>query len=276
MVDGHVDPATVDGIQVFAGDGRATRRRLIDWCDVVIAQLGARGRALRLAARFDRPLVFYMQIGNTPQHILWGKPDLTIFSSHYVRNEFAWIERAIVVHPPIDEADYLTSPGKAVTLVNLSRLKGGHLLPALAERLPGHQFLGVKGWGAQLVPSKPPSNLTILGHQSDMRPVYGNTRVLLVPSIYESYGRVGLEAAASGIPTIAHPNGGVREALDDAAIWADRNDLDAWVDAIKGLDDPLVYESYSERARRRFEQLDPGSELDRLHDAICLLARSRA
>ncbi|MDQ1429588.1 MAG: hypothetical protein QOF40_190 [Actinomycetota bacterium] len=276
MVDGHAETATVDEIQVVAGDARATRRAMFEWCDVVIAQLGARGPALRLAAQFDRPLVFYMQIGNTPQHILWGAPDLTIFSSDYVRREFAWIERAIVVHPPIDEVDYLTPRGDAVTLINLSRLKGGQLLPELAERLPDHRFIGVRGWGAQLVPSTTPSNLTILGHQADMRTVYGMTRVLLVPSIYESYGRVGLEAAVSGIPSIAHPSGGVREALGDAALWADRNDLDAWVDAIKTLDDAAVYETYSKRARRRFEQLDPGNELDRLHDDVCSLARTRA
>jgi glycosyltransferase involved in cell wall biosynthesis len=37
--------------------------------------------------------------------------------------------------------------------------------------------------------------------------VYARTRVLLMPSEYESYGRCGVEAAHAGVPTIAHPTG---------------------------------------------------------------------
>ena len=42
--------------------------------------------------------------------------------------------------------------------------------------------------------------MRVVDHTTDMRSVYAQTRVLLVPSVYESYGRVALEAAASGIP----------------------------------------------------------------------------
>jgi glycosyltransferase involved in cell wall biosynthesis len=104
-----------------------------------------------------------------------------------------------------------------------------------------------------------------------MRTVYERTRILLMPSAYESYGRVGLEAAASGIPTVAHPAAGIREALGDAALFVDRNDVDRWVEAIGSLDAPEEYARRAELARRRFETLDPSSEIDALEAKLCAL-----
>lgn len=44
-----------------------------------------------------------------------------------------------------------------------------------------------------------------------------------------------VEALASGIPVIAHPTPGLREALGDAATFIDRDDHRAWADAVAGL-----------------------------------------
>ena len=94
-----------------------------------------------------------------------------------------------------------------------------------------------------------------------------------MPSVYESYGRVALEAAVSGIPTIAHPTAGVQEALGDAALWADRDQLSAWVDQISALDDPGAYATRSRLVRARFDELEPTIEIDALERELVCLAR---
>jgi glycosyltransferase involved in cell wall biosynthesis len=138
--------------------------------------------------------------------------------------------------------------------------------------MPGRSFIGVEGWGTQVVPEPIPANVTVLPKQRDMREVYGKTRIVLIPSAHESYGRVALEAAVSGIPTIACPIDGVREALGDACLWVDREDVEAWIAQIEALDDPVTYARYSTAARRRFEELDPRSEILALEAALRELA----
>jgi glycosyltransferase involved in cell wall biosynthesis len=216
-----------------------------------------------------------MHMGNVPRRALYGHPELTVFNSELLRDQYAWIAQGLVVHPPIREAGYLSTRGRAITLVNLTEPKGADVFYSLVRQLPDHQFLGVKGTGAQLVPGTIPENLTVLEQVADMREVYGRTRVLLMPSVYESYGRVALEAAVSGIPTIAHPAAGVREAMGDAVLWADRADLNQWTGAIRRLDDPVEYETRSLLARARFEQLDSGGEIDQLERALLGLRKTR-
>jgi glycosyltransferase involved in cell wall biosynthesis len=205
--------------------------------------------------------VYYVQIGGTPRNASFGTPALTVFNSHAVRAQFPWVEHATVLHPPIDADAYRTTPGEAITLVNLNAIKGAATFYALAERLPDRRFLGVRGWGEQEIPDPVPANVTIVGPVADMRSVYGQTRILLVPSVYEAYGRVALEAAASGIPTIAHPTPGVEEAMGDAAIYVDRDDIAGWQHAIQRLDEASGYSEWSCRAMDRCAQLAPDAEI---------------
>lgn len=268
LVDEEHGHRTLDGIDVLGNDSRARRADLYQWCDLVIAHLGSHHRAIRLAARYGRPFVYYVQIGGTPMRAGFGTPALTVFSSDFVRAQFPAARNTIVLHPPIDGAKYRTVPGDAITLVNMNAIKGAATFFALAERLPEHRFLGVRGWGPQQLPDPLPGNVEIVGPVDDMRAVYARTRVLLVPSTYEAYGRVALEAAASGIPTIAHPTPGVEEAMGDAATYVDRDDLDGWVAAIERLDDPVAYLHASGAAADRFSALDARPELDDLERAL--------
>ena len=80
-----------------------------------------------------------------------------------------------------------------------------------------------------------------------------------MPSDYESWGMVGVEAMHSGIPVIAHPTPGLRESLADAGTFIDRGDVDAWEAAIRRLYDD---EDAFTRARKRAGELDPVDELD--------------
>lgn len=76
--------------------------------------------------------------------------------------------------------------------------------------------------------------------------VWSRTKVLLIPSNYETYGMVGVEAIASGIPTIAHPTDGLCESLGDAGWFIPRDDVDEWQRVIELLlTDDAVYDCAS-------------------------------
>ncbi len=106
--------------------------------------------------------------------------------------------------------------------------------------------------------------------------VYARTRILLVPSEYESWGRVGVEAFAAGIPVIAHPTPGLTESLGTAGIFANRRDIDAWEQAINGLLKPRAYTAASKKAKARAAELDPTADLERWVAAMATLAQRRA
>jgi hypothetical protein len=245
-----------DGLDVIA---RPSRRRLVGAyrrADVAFTQLTSRNRALRLGALTHRPVVHFLHMGGPPTGFALGRPDLLVFNAEWLRSRSAPGGDGIVFHPPLVPEAYATEPGTAVTLVNLNARKGGALFVELARRCPDREFLGVVGgWGAQDVGGTLPPNLEVLGPVEDMRDVYARTRVLLVMSDHESYGRVGLEAGCSGIPTIAAPLEGVREALGDAAVFAPRDDLDEWVAALHLLDDPGEYARRAGSARIRAHEV---------------------
>jgi glycosyltransferase involved in cell wall biosynthesis len=179
------------------------------------------------------------------------------------------------VHPPVDAAEYATTPGECITLINLSEDKGASVFYRLAERLPDQRFLGVVGgYGKQVIEEAP--NVEVLPHVPADRirdDVYAQTRILLMPSAHESWGRTGIEAMSSGIPVIAHPTEGLQESLAGAGIFADRDDLDAWETAVRLLLDKRRWNGASRRAKKRATELDPAADLERWCLAVEELGR---
>ena len=261
MVDTDGVTGDVEGLAVVA---RPRWRDLVAAyrdADVVLTQLSSRNAAMRLGALTRTPVVQLAHMGKLVEGRGLGTPALAVFASAWLRDASVWSAPGLVLHPPLLLERYATTPGHAVTLVNLNERKGGPQVLALARRCPELEFLGVEGgWGAQDVPGATPPNLTVIAPVSDMREVYARTRVLLMPSDHESYGRVGLEAACSGIPTIASPVAGIREALGDAALYADRDDLDQWVTHLRRLDDPAEYARRSDAARARAAEVAAGAD----------------
>jgi hypothetical protein len=130
-------------------------------------------------------------------------------------------------------------------------------------RFPSVPFIGVKGgYGTQFIPEVIPGNVTVYEPMQDMRSIYAQTKIVLMPSSYESWGRVAIEAAASGIPTIAADTPGLREALGATGYFLPATDIDAWSTAVEHLlGCEQAYAINSRDARARFEQLQV------LHDA---------
>ncbi len=173
--------------------------------------------------------------------------------------------------PSLDARDDNRKPRPTfVTMINPMAVKGADIALELAERLPRQEFLFVEGWGPDpaivgRIERQP--NATYLRKQMDMRAVYGRTAVLIVPSQWqEAFGRVVLEAQASGIPVIASRTGGLPEAVGDGGILIDDyRDPDRWLSALQGLlEDPARYRSLSEKAIANTRRFDLRRGLDRL------------
>lgn len=267
-------PYDLHGITVHPHKGRNDPWPFVENADVVITHLENTARAGALCAMVKRPLVQVLHNTHpTTKTFLTGSTALAVFNSQWMADDFAYTGRQLIVRPPVFAEEYRTKPGRAVTLINLNEAKGAHTFYALAERLPDVEFLGVVGaYGEQLIRTDLP-NVTVLEHGQDMRAVYSRTRVLLMPSSYESWGRVGVEAMCSGIPVIANPTPGLREALGEAGTFADRDDIDSWQAELSRLLQPTAWRAASKRAKTRAGELDPTVDLDRWCAAIEYLAR---
>lgn len=174
-----------------------------------------------------------------------------------------------VLYPVVDRSRYETDRGDAITLINLNTNKGGSFFWQLASSMTDRSFLGVKGaYGDQAVPPPGLSNARVEKHTPDIRSIYAQTRILLLPSQDESWGRVAIEAAVSGIPTIALATRGVIEALGGSGFVMPSRDIRLWREAIEKLDDPETYECYSRAAKSRAAELAPGPIIERFENDL--------
>lgn len=249
--------------------------------DVVVSHLGDRGVGAKWAKRVGAASVrmVHGQDKAAADFLAEGPTDLVVWNSSATAATVPWFGRAITVHPPIRPAAYRCKPGRAHTLVNLSKPKGAETFWHLTEALPGFDFLGVLGgYGVQHLPTEVEArmmcgeertgNVTIWHPRTDARDIYRRTGVLLMPSETETYGRVGVEAMCAGIPVVAHPSPGLCEALGDAAVWCDRDDHDAWVGALRRLADPTEWAIRSAWSSEHVRDLDPSAELDLFADSV--------
>ncbi|MGA4964507.1 glycosyltransferase family 4 protein [Streptomyces pseudogriseolus] len=277
------------GIRVVPLEARLDFPTAVRQADVLISHLECVPSTSALARGYGKPVVVLCHNTHRPtfRDMAAGNTALAVYNSRWMQAEaelfFAEYPKAvrpgagIIVRPPVFADEYATKPGKAVTLVNCNVEKGGRVLEALARRMPEQQFLAVKGaYGEQILPDLP--NVEVLDHVdgADMRErVYARTRVLLMPSSYESWGRAGVEALASGLPVIAHPTPGLCESLGRGGIFVDRTDIDGYEAVLtKLLSSPSEYRLASKRARERSRELNPTAELRTWVEEVESLAKS--
>lgn len=276
---GNRDRYDHEGVEVYSWAGLGGGiTDLICASDVILSHLGDNGHATRYAAAEGKPLVRMVHGVSPDAHDrlgVNGGPALAVYPSEAARAAVGFDGPSLVVHPPLDPAAYkVEREGNEIVLVNLCVEKGGELFWRLADALPHLGFLGVQGgYGNQIIEKR--RNVAVMGHITDMTRVYRRCRILLVPSITETWGRVGIEAAVSGIPIIAHPSPGLREALGDAPLWVDRDDIDGWVAAIRSLGLPRGHQEAVRRSEARIVDYDPLPQLESFATALeslCVLS----
>jgi Glycosyl transferases group 1 len=264
----HRPDYEIDGVrvEVLAEDRDGTRLSPTGPTpDLVVHHLGDRG--LGRSSWPSAPHVLMVHGRDRAIQASAETADLVVFNSEASAADvdLSTVKSWIVAHPPLDVT--AVEPGDLITLVNTSVKKGGDVLRLLSASMRHKSFLGVRGgYGRPVIPRA--RNVEILPPQADMAEVYRRTRILLMPSTAESWGRTGLEAMTSGIPVIAHPTDGLRESLGDAGIFVDRRYLRGWRTAITALDDPAAYEEASLRCRAHAAAFSSELQLERFAAAV--------
>ncbi|MBI4092937.1 MAG: glycosyltransferase family 4 protein [Candidatus Kerfeldbacteria bacterium] len=99
---------------------------------------------------------------------------------------------------------------------------------------------GAEGWKSRQVHDtvrelKLGQTVRFLGKISDdeRRALYRRARALVLPSLYEGFGRPVLEAMASGTPVVAAKASAIPEVAGKAGLLVDGFSVAAWVDALK-------------------------------------------
>lgn len=258
------------------------------------------GLVRRLNERFQKPLVVTMHFGENTESITkysrtgeWAE-FLWIVSNHiceYVKSNvmispfFKTIEavRPVMLENEIKFNERGTLPsGDCITLINANVMKGLELFVALADRFPDKKFLGVRPYYNHINVPEKITNIEWMDIQDDVRNVLRRTRILLVPSMYESWGRVAFEAMYNGIPVLysrpledtdpgRRPSGstdGMEEWITDSGFKCRRDDINEWVSAIHGLDDPATYTLYSEKACERAYGMDIFRDADAIERKV--------
>lgn len=169
--------------------------------------------------------------------------------------------------------------GDCITLVNANMNKGVHQFLEMARKLPERKFLGVLPYyGERQVPPSP-SNVEWVPFNDDVRTILKRTRILLVPSYYESFGRIAVEAMLNRIPVVysvpagksVYPGGsteGLHEWIQPAGIGCNRENIDEWITSIRSLDNETAYSERAEHSREHIEKMDLFSEAARISGLV--------
>ena len=274
---------TIDGVKIVYGvrpDAVLDTTR----SDVVITQFHNGPFAMDYAKRRQIPLIYvtHNDSWQTSKMVrLLAPRDLAVYNTEWISHTNSTSAHEIIVRPPIDRKSFKTKTSREyVTLVNLTPEKGVDIFYELAKRLPDVKFLAVRGgYYKHLQREIDLKNVTVIDNTPNMRDdVYAKSRVVLMPSTYESFGMVAAEAIVSGIPVIATPTAGLKENLGDGAIYARRGtgEVDKWYAALTTLlGDPKYYDEMSRKATAQSKVIDSDKELAAFVSAVEGLVNDR-
>jgi glycosyltransferase involved in cell wall biosynthesis len=268
-------PYIYEGVEVFGATGDVDAYR---WADVIITHLDYTQYSIIMAISAKKPIVHFVH-NDIPYSSIQSSVARTFiaYNSKWIADKLAYNKPFVVLPPPCDVAYYDTGEQErdCITLISLNKNKGAEMFYSIAASLPDKKFIGVVGsYDDQIILNMP--NVEIVRNSPDILATYKRTRILLMPSAYESWGRTATEAMCSGIPVICTPTPGLKENCGEAGIFVgkelenynpgepqvDRGSVDDWIKAINKLDDPETYKKYSLLCKARATALDPLADLE--------------
>ncbi len=206
------------------------------------------------------PLADYAVYNTYTSAVQWGEPD------------------AMVLHPPISPLPSNTfGNGDAYTLLSSLVNKGVEVVLELAKMYPDKRFIIVRS------PAEPTHGLADIEERAAQLPnvelhprvppeevhkYLAQTRILLAPSRYETYGMSAIEAAGYGIPCVHVDTPHVREGIGDAAVLIPPLDTVQAAWAIQMIEDNYSVYSAHARARAEWLQVRQTMEMEKFADFI--------
>jgi glycosyltransferase involved in cell wall biosynthesis len=248
-------------------DFRQALRQCIDAFapDVVWTQLDGIESVAHLARQARRRVLVYLRDAEDPPHVLRriaAQGCGFVCNSQFIAARVRRItgKSAGVIYPSLESNFGVQGDRQGfITLINPHRVKGVDTFLEVARRMPDERFLLVESWTLS-----PPAlaalserlaalpNVSFWHRVPDAGAIYSQTKLLLVPSVWEeAFGRVAIEAQSCGIPVIASRRGGLPESVGDGGLCIDDyRSPDAWVRAVREVtENPTHYEQLAARAR---------------------------
>lgn len=163
-----------------------------------------------------------------------------------------------------------TRPDRPFTIGYIGRVvpeKGIHILLRAARQLDGDWRLRLVGGGSALAEMDALATSLDIGDQvhfigqlpsADLPAQYHKLDALVLPSLTranwkEQFGRVLIEAMASGVPVIGSDSGAIPGVIGDAGLIVPEGDVEALTRALRELrDQPALRKDLIERGRARF------------------------
>lgn len=186
------------------------------------------------------------------------------YNSNVLRQQINYRHPYFILNPFVDEerVKIRKHDPRYVTLINCGQNKGGDFLVQLAKRMPEVDFMGVQGGYSKQIMDLESENIQYVAKTNNPRLIYEQTKILIVPSAYESWGRVVHEAMLNGIPVIATPNPGVMECGGEAVVYCERISTVGWEREItKLLTDKKYYTQRAKAGLKRAAQLNTKQQL---------------
>jgi glycosyltransferase involved in cell wall biosynthesis len=239
-------------------------------------RLGLQSQVLRTLIMKDR----YLVTRHNPRFITFINPvphkGLTLFAQ-LVLQALRQLPQAkfLVVEGRWTQADIARAGVKLDRIPNVNpvRNSSGALNPAgiILKSNPAAEQRGIISNGVKVMPN-----------QTDMKPVYEETKVLLFPSFWEeASGRTIVEAQLNGIPVMASQRGGILENLNGGGFLFDIPDrctknymaipspeeVQPWIDQLRVLlENQEVYAEAQRRAIQAAQDFRPEKIVQRAID----------
>lgn len=274
-----------NGTTVHMRRGAIGCEDLVRGNDIIVTYLGATVWAKKFGKQHGIPVV--QTIHNTSKYtagFLGSGCDLAVYNSAWIQKSHDITRQSKIIYdwkgdghaiatnrtisdwpwmicrPPalLRPELYGNKHGK-ITLINALPNKGADIFYALAASMSEREFRVVHGGYEQTkeVVRRLP-NVEFVPHQADLTDVYEGTSVLLMPSVYESYGMVAVEAMSYGIPVVASSTAGLQECMGSLVTY--ERTLEAFQGALEAtLRD---YDLRSSMASIRYRELHKQTKSD--------------
>lgn len=279
-------PYVIDGVEVFGGR-EVQRQDSYSWADVIITHLDYTQYTMVMSWSVKRPLVHLIH-NDIPYSSIQNarKGNYIVYNSSWIAKKLNYDHPSFVFTPSVDYNYYNVNDdpfnNEYITMINLDMNKGGHLLREIALRMPDKKFLGVMG--SYSSPSdrgqiiEQPGNVKVIPNTKDILSVYRQTRILLMLSLYESWGMTATEAMCNGIPVVCTPTPGLRENCSYAGVYVPARefekidddgkiikkadyDVSPVIEELRKLQNEKTYRKVSDLSRERAKELDPENKL---------------